>query len=118
MASSSRTCSDVRPVARREVACGVCEDLQTRLSLAACHQTKGEPHADRQLTVFAAWEQIVDAISRRRLHHLDGAAMIRSNDENKAGDRVRVVIVALVILAALYLAALILFSNNEASFAP
>jgi hypothetical protein len=53
------------------------------------------------------------------LHHLDGlAAMIHSNDENKAGDRVRVVIVALVILAALYLAALLLFSNNEASLAP
>jgi hypothetical protein len=38
--------------------------------------------------------------------------MTRNDDENKAWDRARIVIVAFFILAALFLAALLLFSNN------
>jgi hypothetical protein len=73
-------------------------------------------HVDRPLMVFTA----AGTYRRRachavgdRLHHIDGlAAMILRDDQNK-GDRARVVIVALIILVALFLAALLLFSNNE-----
>jgi hypothetical protein len=79
-------------------------------TLAACHQTK---KANRTRHTCISWVMHQSTGIHPQRSRACWAAMTGNDDENKEGDHALVMIVALIVLAALFLAALLLFCNNE-----